>query len=460
MYNNFITKTLPQVVMNEFLFDMSLYEKPKEQIPLSGKKRIRYAVRNQVQFTINSLDELIPQEHRVRDVWEYVCQLDISTFYDQIKVLEDCKGPPTADPRILLSLWLYAMLEGIVSARRIARLCNEHHAYIWLCGGVSINYHSLSDFRIKNPEGFRTLLQESIALMWKSGVFHPDEVAQDGTRVKANAGFSSYRTEKTLNEYLIEANNRIRALEEENLQNPSALSLREKSARKRAANEREERITKAREELKVYKEERILSSKKNHNNLKEEDVEKLRSSVTDSECRKMKMGDGGFRLAYNIQFATSVDKKIILGVDVVNTLDPGTLVPMMQQVEKTLKQVGCSMPTKWLVDSAYANNNDMQNAENHFPNTTIYSAPTSSQKGVDPLEPRKKDKPAMVKLRERMKFDDAKKTYSKRGHTAEFANAVAKARGMGEFLVRGITKVTNMALLCAVVHNMMIFFRT
>lgn len=446
--------------MNNNLFDISLYTKPKEEkITPSGRKSIRYAVRNQVQFTVASLDDLIPEEHRVRDVWEFVSQLDISHFHDKIKVLEDCGGPATADPRILLALWLYAMLEGIASARHIARLCKEHYAYIWLCGGVTINYHSLSDFRTKNIEGFRKLLQESIALMWRSGIFNPDEIAQDGTRVKANAGFSLYRTEKTLDVYLKEAKEHIKRLEEEIAVNPSALSHREKSAKKRAANERLARVTKAKEELKAYKEERILSSKKNHNKLSDEDLKGMRGSITDPECRKMKMGDGGFRLAYNVQFATSTNKKVILGVDVVNTLDPGTLVPMMQQVQETLKEIGCLMPSKWLVDSAYANNEDMEKAGNYFPNTKIYSTPTSTQKDVDPFEPRKNDRPAMAELRKRMKSDVAKAIYKKRGSTAEFSNAVTKTRGMAEFLIRGITKVTHMALLYAVAHNMMVYFR-
>lgn len=186
----------------------------------------------------------------------------------------------------------------------------------------------------------------------------------------------------------------------------------------------------------------------------------MRCSVTDSECRKMKMGDGGFRLAYNVQFATSTNKNVILGVDVVNTLDPGTLVPMMKQVQENLKEIGCQTPSRWLVDSAYANNSDIEMANQNFPNTTIYSSPTSTQKGIDPLEPRKNDKPGMQELRIRMKSEEAKEIYKKRGAAAEHSNAVAKNMGMREFLVRGLSKVKHMALLYAITHNMMIYFKT
>lgn len=172
----------------------------------------------------------------------------------------------------------------------------------------------------------------------------------------------------------------------------------------------------------------------------------------------MKMGDGGFRLAYNVQFATSTDKQVILGVDVVNSLDPGTLASMMQQVKNTLTKIGCSTPSKWLADSAYANKADAEAAEIGFNDITLYSPPTGNGK-VDALTPRKTDNLAMANLRERMSKEESKAIYKERSQTAEFANAAAKNRGMGEVLVRGLCKVTNMVLLYAVAHNMVVYFR-
>lgn len=447
--------------VDQYLFELPPGNDSQEKAEtFFGKKSLRHAIRNQVEITVSCLDDLLPQDHRARDVWEYVNQLDDSGFLKNIKVIEGCGGPRSADPKILLSLWLYGMLEGIASARHIARLCKEHHAFIWLCGGVSINYHTLSDYRAKNSEGFQKLLQESIAIMWKSGVFNPDEVAQDGTRVKANAGFSQFRTEKTLERYLEEAKKYIKKLEDELIKDPTVLSRREKSAKERVCKERISRIQKAQDELKAHKNEKILSAKKNHHKLTQEDINKTRCSITDPECRKMKMGDRGFRLAYNVQFSTSVDKNVIVGVDVVNTLDPGTLAPMIQQVEENLRSVGCPTPSKWLVDSAYANNEDLSKAAECFPNVKIYSSPTSPVKNIDPLEPRKNDKPAMKKLRERMKSEEAKKIYNKRGSAAEHSNAMTKKMGMKEFLVNGLSKVKHMALLYAITHNMMAFFRT
>ena len=422
------------------------------------RKSLRKPSRNQMEFQITCLEELIPENHRARDVWEFVYQLDFSDFHDEIKLPEGCGGPPTKDPRVLMALWLFATLEGIASARHIDRLCKEHHAYIWICGGVPMNYHSLADFRTCGADKFRTLLQESIALIWHSGLWQPDTVAQDGTRVKANAGTGLFKKNATLDEYLKEANEHLARLEKELKENPGAFSAREKAAKQRAANERQERLEKAKAEYEKYLKARVASSKANHHPFTEKDKDSLKTSVTDPESRKMKMGDGGFRAAYNVQFATDTDKKVIVAVEVVNTLDPGTLVPMMKQVAETFEKMGCQMPKDWLSDSAYANKSDAAEAEETFPDVTLYSPPVPNNK-YDALTPRQTDNEAMVNLRKRMGTEEAQAKYKKRSCTAEFANASTKNFGMREFLVRGLEKVKQAALLYAIAHNMMIYFR-
>lgn len=421
-------------------------------------KSLQKPLRNQIEFQITCLEELIPEDHRARDVWEYVCQMDFSDFHDEIKLPEGCGGPRTKDPRVLMALWLFATLEGIASARYIDRLCKEHHAYIWICGGVPMNYHSLADFRTSGAHKFHTLLQESIALIWQSGIWEPDTVAQDGTKVKANAGAGLFKKNATLDDYLKEANEYITRLEKELKDNPGAFSAREKAAKQRAAKERKERVERAKAEREKHIKARVVSSKVNHNSFTEKDKDNLRTSVTDPESRKMKMGDGGFRAAYNVQFVTDTNKKVIVAVDVVNTSDPGTLVPMMKQVAETFKKIGCQMPKDWLSDSAYANKSDAAEAEKAFPDVTLYSPPVPNSKH-DALTPRQTDNEAMVNLRKRMGTEEAQVKYKKRSCTAEFANASTKNFGMREFLVRGLEKVKQSALLYAITHNMMIYFR-
>lgn len=428
-----------------------------EQSQLHGRKSIRAPIRHQLEVKVACIDDLITPDHRVRGVWDYVSKLDMSPFLDDIKIKEGCKGPRTADPKVLLAIWLYGILEGYASSRHLDRLCKEHHAYIWICGNVTVNYHTLSAFRTKHLDKFRSLLQESIAIMWQSGLFAPDTVAQDGTRVKASAGGNSFRRQAKLEKLLEQAKTHLETLENELAANPTASSQREKAAKTRAAQERIERLNLAQSEMKKYKEERKQSSKKNHHSLSQKDIDDMRTSTTDPECRKMKMGDGGYRPAYNVQFATSVDKKVILGVDVVNTLDPGTLAPMMRDVTRVLEDIGCPLPENWLADSGYANKDDSEEAKTEYPEITLYSPPKGNKK-ADALTPRKTDNEAMKELRTRMGTEEAKEIYKDRSSTAEFVNATSKNRGMTEFLVRGLDKVKNMACLYAIAHNMMMYF--
>jgi transposase len=446
--------------MNDFLFDIQPYNTAKEdKQQVSGRKRIRRADREQYEFKTECIDDLIAQDHRARDVWEYVSSMNLDCFHDEIRVTEYSPGPGTLDPKIAMSLWLFAALNGIVSARELERLCQEHHAYIWICGGASVNHHTLSDFKRSNPQKFMSVLQGSIAIMWKTGAFHPDEITQDGTRIKANAGSSSFKREETLEDYLLKAESLIKRLEEELKANPAAYSLRQKAAKERSARERKERIEKAKSELSEYKKTRTEAGKRSHHSLSTEEESKMKISITDPECRKMKMGTGGFRPAYNVQFATSTKGRVVVGVEVVNTQDPGTMVPMIKQVCKNLASIGCPMPSKWIADGIYANKSDVNLTAEYFKDIDLYAPPMGNQY-VDGLSERKGDSPAMSKLRKRMSTKEGKEIYNKRCSTAEFTNAVVKNRGMFETLTRGLNKVTNMALIYAVMHNMMRFWST
>src|SRR5262249_33476460 len=108
----------------------------------SGRVRVQLAERNQVELRPSSLDELLPDEHRARVIWHALEKLDLSAFYEPVGSREGSAGRPAIDPRILVALWLYATSDGVGSARELERLCEMHAAYRWICGGVSVNYHT------------------------------------------------------------------------------------------------------------------------------------------------------------------------------------------------------------------------------------------------------------------------------------------------------------------------------
>ena len=176
---------------NEELFE-TLAAHPAPERSSEAVPRLRTAERRQVEWRPVSLDELVPDDHRVRAVWRFVEGLDLSALLSPIKSLEGRPGHPAADPRILLALWLFATIEGVGSARQVARLCGEHIAYRWLCGGVGMNAKTLADFRVGHGAALEDLLIDSFAGLVMAGVASLDRVAQDGVRVRASAGAASF----------------------------------------------------------------------------------------------------------------------------------------------------------------------------------------------------------------------------------------------------------------------------
>lgn len=138
--------------MNETLFELP--EPNEQKVPRAGgKPRVVRPNRAQVEMRLAALDDLLPAEHLARVIWTMVEQLDLSAFYNQVQAVEGEPGRPMTDPAVMFGLWLYATAEGVGSARQLDRLCREHLAYQWLCGGVPVNYHSLADFRVAHePE--------------------------------------------------------------------------------------------------------------------------------------------------------------------------------------------------------------------------------------------------------------------------------------------------------------------
>lgn len=426
-----------------------------EPQPHAATVRLKYAVRDQIEFRVGTLSDLIPANHKVRHVVEYVGQLDMSNILGTINSVESGAGRPAIDPKILLSLWLYATLEGIISARTIADYCKEHIAFQWICGNVSVCHHTLSNFTAKYAEQLDEFLTQSIAILMKQGFVDLAEVAQDGLRVRASAGGSSFRREKTLKECCKEAAKYLKNLKQEFADNPAASRQRTKARALKEAKERDERVKEALEELKKLREEKVKIAKKSRHTPKQEELERIRASTTDPEARIMKMGDGGFRPAYNVQFATTTKHKIIVGVDVNNQGTDGELMcEMMTQVVNRCGQVS----KKWLADAGYSTIEGIEEAAEVHTECKVYTPVKRRAKSTKDLySPRPEDSEVIAEWRTRMGTEEAKEVYGRRG-SAEFSNAQSRNHGLVQFLVRGLDKVKGIACLFALAHNMERFF--
>lgn len=394
-----------------------------------------------MEFRASDLDSLLAEGHRARLVWAYVERQDLTRFYEDIRAVEGGVGRAAIAPEILLSLWLYATLDGVGSGREVSRLTESHDAYRWLCGGVQVNHHTLSDFRKDHGEGLDELLSVSIASLMAAGVVKLKQVAQDGMRVRASAGAGSFRRKEKLEGYLESARAEVARLKAELEADPAQAERAREAARRRAAQEREARLAKALARLPELEEIKQRQGKK---------PEQARASMTDAEATVMKMGDGGFRPAYNPQLATDADSLVIVGIDVVTVgSDQGQMAPMVEQVAERCGQT----PESWLVDGGYVGHDQIDRVGDV---TTVYGpVPDPKDKTVDPHQAKASDSKAVAAWRERMGTEAAKAIYKKRAATAECVNAQSRNRGLQQFRVRGLAKVKCVMLIFALAHNLM-----
>ena len=409
------------------------------------RPRINRADRSQVDPNPKNIDDLIPHDHPARLVWELVQELDMTLLCEEIKAVEGHAGRPATDPRILVGLWMYATIEGIASARRLAILCYRDDVFKWFRGGVNVNYHTLSDFRTTQSEWLEHQVVEVVAVLLKEGLINLNQVGQDGMRVRASAGSGSFKREEKLEEFLQQAQQQWERLEEEFEASPGELSAGERAAQKRAADERVKRLQRAKEERK-----KVAASREAR---KKGDGAKARASTTDPEARRTKMGDGGYRPAYNVQFATTLDTLVIVGVDVINAgSDGGQMDPMVERIEEQQGQ----LPDEYYTDGGFSTKDDIDSVSQRGPTvyTPVKEAKKKSERGEDPYVPRRGDSPNVAQWRTRMGTEEAKEKYKQRVK-CEFPNAVCRNRGLQQFLVRGLTKVKAVVLWHVLVHDLL-----
>jgi transposase len=420
---------------------------PGSRMEGRGQARLREPVRDQVELRVMDIDGLVGAEHPARVIWAYVERLDLSALEAMVKARDDTPGQAPVSPRLLLALWLYAVSDGVGSARALERLCESHDAYRWLCGGVSVNYHGLSDFRTAHGDLLDRLLSEHVAALSVAGVIELDEVVQDGVRVRAAAGSGSYRRRKTLDKELGKARRLVDRLRRESADDPAATSRRVKAARERAAREREARVEAALASLGEIEAERQRRGRTNKAEVRKQS--EPRASTTDPEARIMKMADGGFRPAYNCQIATVARGQIVLAVTTETVgSDRGMMQPMLDALHSRYKRY----PKRHLVDGGFNNNEATEWAANE--GVAIYGPPPRSKHRTDPYAPRTDDLPGVARWRRRMNSPHGKGVYKRRA-MGECINARFRQWRLNQFTVRGKQKAATILKWFALANNLL-----
>lgn len=421
---------------------------PKLPVGRAGA-RVRHPVREQLEWRPQSLESLIPADHLVRTIWALLEKLDLGDFYDGIRVAWDRPGRPASDPRVLLGLWVMACIDNVGSARRLAKLSEEHNAYRWLRGGVPVDYHLLADFRVKRQAALDELLSHILAALEAADAISLETVAQDGVRVRASAGAPSFRRGETLAQCLEEAKAQVERLAKER-QKGEGGDLRHQRAQERAAQQRLRRVEEAMQRLPQLEEAKALQ-KKRFSKEKRERVGEARASTTDPDASVMKMAGGGFRPAYNFQFATDHHAGVIVGVSVTNAGTDAHQAPgMVEQILKRLKR----QPRQYLMDGGYGVRDDITALGKK--GVTVYTPIRLPKHKAEEerYQPHPGDSDEVRAWRQRMSQPEAQTLYRQRS-IAEWSNAQLNQHGLSRLTVRGMNNALSVALLLAVTHNLL-----
>jgi transposase len=423
-----------------------LPEQPAPEAPGRGTPRLRRPERHQLGWQVAAIDDLVMRDHPVRAVWAFVQALDLRALHDAVKAREGVPGQAPPEPALMMALWLWATVDGVGSARQLARLCEQHLAYRWLCGGVSMNYHTLSDFRVAHAAVLDRLLAGGVAALVEQGLVALDVLAQDGLKVRAAAGTGSFRRRERLGKLAAAAKARVARLRAELEVDPAAGDRRQRAAQQRAAREQEERVQAALNRMTELEAERTRREKTNKAEVSKQ--KEPRASTTDAEARVMKLADGGFRPAYNMQIVSAPKTQVIVAVEIdASGSDRGLARPALEQ----LGAAGTT-PSDYLVDGGFTKNEDIEWA--HQSGIKLWCPPVQSKHGNDPYAPRGDDKPGVADWRRRMASEPGKALYKERSK-AECPNAWARRMGLAQLHVRGKQKARAVLLWFALAHNML-----
>lgn len=475
-------------------------------------KRLKPIDRSQCFWGAIDIEKLIEEDHPARGIWAMVNQLDLTRLEAKIKAVEGRAGQSGLDPRLLMSLWIYGYSEGINSARELSRMSGYEPGCQWLTGMQPVNYHTLSDFRVEHQEELDQIFVQVLGLLSAEGFIEMKRITQDGTKVRAQAGASSFHRQEHLRQHLQLAREQVEAMS-----NPESEDLTQRmiQARKRASREKKQRLAEALKELEQIQKKRSESEK-----------DEVRVSETDPEARVMKQAGGGFAPSYNVQISTDAANGIVVGVDVTQAgNDCDQLVTAIERVEANMGQT----PEQVLVDGGYTmkNSNIEAMAERGIdlngPVTENNNEASFKQRGIQPefypdkfrydettdtfrcpadkvLKPsralrcegrieysyrasatdcgacpfqdrccpknsprmvvRKEDSPAVAAFRAKMQTEEAKQLYRTRAQIAEFPHAWIKEKfGLRRFRLRGCQKVRAEAVWACLTYNIQQWLR-
>jgi transposase len=139
--------------------------------------------REQTVLFAPTLDAMISEDHPVRLFDEILAGCDWSEWKAEYHLR---RGQPPIPPRVVAGVILYALSRGVRSSRHVEYLTTHNIDFIWLAEGRQIDHSTICRFRTKFREPLKSLFRQIGRIAMTMGLLRLNEVALDGTRVKAN----------------------------------------------------------------------------------------------------------------------------------------------------------------------------------------------------------------------------------------------------------------------------------
>jgi transposase len=304
-----------------------------------GKPKYLLVDRSQTRLLPLDYECLVPADHPARGIWKLLEGIDLTAFDCEARSFQGQAGRPRICPHLLASVWIYGYRIGVPSARALERMMSWEPGLRWLCADQEVNYHTLSDFRIREKSQLDTLLAKVLTALQQAGLVDLKLVTQDGTKIRARAGKQSMRRRGGIERELQAARDYIDEMDGHATEN-DALDERHRAAQARTASERLERLEACLKELEA-REQRTPAKKR----------DRIRVSTSETEAPKMKHADGSYAPSRNVQFSTDAKAGVIVAVSV--TTDANDI----QQAEPAIAgiEANCGEKPKCLLaDNGYA----------------------------------------------------------------------------------------------------------
>jgi transposase len=272
--------------------------------PSGRQVRVREPQRTGQQVVWTLTEDTLPPDHPARRLWDAFGACDLRAFSRDAKAVRGVPGRSVRSPRMKLTLWGYAMVRGIVSAREIARRCHDDLAFRWIVGDMGRIHHStLSDFRVGHRDALGALFDEVLTQLVARGALRlpAEDLAVDGMRIRADASAASFRDAEGLAQLREQVSVHVRAVMAQ--AERAEADPGESRPDVQAALNWQDRVAEAERACA-----QVAAVKARAKDRKRREVE-ARASSTDPDARWMKMPEKHLAPAYNAQFGVVGDRR-------------------------------------------------------------------------------------------------------------------------------------------------------